>query len=253
MQITAKLIHYRSAAGSRAHARTPSVGKSPTGLEPDEPQSDILAEEEQSRRHQVAAELTKTLMMALIIFLSARLLILPYQVDGRSMSPNLEDRERVLVNRAVYMHLNLEQLVDWIPGVDASNTAYYPFHSPEPGDIVVLNPPAASDQPYIKRTVAVGGDVVDIEQGRVYVNGVLLHEPYIEGAITECIKPLYCHEYTVPDGMIYVLGDNRQHSSDSRFFGPVPLDNVIGKAWFSNWPADKIGPIPHYSYDELAE
>jgi signal peptidase I len=50
--------------------------------------------------------------------------------------------------------------------------------------------------------------------------------------------------------MIYVLGDNRQHSFDSRAFGPVALDNVIGKAWFANWPADRIGPLPHYSYDD---
>jgi signal peptidase I len=222
-------------------------------LESKEPESDVPAEDVHTPRGHLTAELTKTLMMALIIFLSARLLILPYQVDGKSMSPNLHDRDRVLVNRAVYMHLDLEQLVDWIPGVDASNTAYYPFHSPEPGDIVVLNPPAASDQPYIKRTVAVGGDVVDIDRGLVFVNGVALNETYIDGAITECVKQQYCRNYTVPDGMIFVLGDNRQHSSDSRYFGPVPLDNVIGKAWFANWPADKIGPIPHYSYDEAGE
>ena len=228
-------------------------GKPPKSLSPPESQPDVPAEDDHARRSHLAAELTKTLMMALIIFLSARLLILPYQVDGKSMAPNLEDRDRVLVNRAVYMHLNLKQLVDWIPGVEASDTEFYPFHSPEPGDIVVLNPPSSSEQPYIKRTIAVAGDTVDIQQGRVYVNGVLIDEPYIEGAITECVKEKYCHNFTVPAGTIFVLGDNRQHSSDSRYFGPVPLDNVIGKAWFSNWPADKIGPIPNYSYDEAGE
>lgn len=202
------------------------------------------------RHSHFASELMKTLMMALIIFLTARLLVLPYQVDGRSMAPNLEDRERVLVNRAVYMHVDLDRWLDWIPGVDASDTAYYPFHGPEPGDIVVLNPPEFSPQPYIKRTVAVAGDVVDIRSGLVYVNGVQLVEPYIAGAITDCDRPQYCTGFTVPDGMIYVLGDNRQHSSDSRFFGPVPIDNVIGKAWFANWPADKFGMLPDYDYDE---
>ena len=198
-------------------------------------------------------ELTKTLLLALIIFLSARLLILPYQVDGRSMSPNLEDRDRVLVNRAVYMHLDLEMLLDWIPGVDASNTSYYPFHSPERGEIVVLNPPEYSPQPYIKRTIAVAGDIVDIRQGLVFVNGDQLLETYIDGAITDCGNPSFCTSFVVPDGMIYVLGDNRQHSLDSRSFGPVPLENVIGKAWFSNWPADRIGVIPHYGYDETTD
>jgi signal peptidase I len=188
-------------------------------------------------------------MMALILFLTARLLVLPYQVDGKSMSPSLEDRERVLVNRAVYMHMDLDRWLDWIPGVDASDTAFYPFHAPEPGDIVVINPPEYSPQPYIKRTIAVGGDVVDIHDGHVYVNGALLPEKYITGAITDCDHPIYCRSFTVPEGFIYVLGDNRQHSSDSREFGPVPLDNVIGKAWFANWPSDRIGVLPDYNYD----
>jgi signal peptidase I len=195
-------------------------------------------------------ELFKTLMMALIIFLTARLFVLPYQVDGRSMAPNLEDRDRVLVNRAVYMHLDLETLLGWIPGVDTTDTAYYPFHSPEQGDIVVLNPPDVSPEPYIKRTIAVAGDIVDIRGGLVFVNGTQVVEPYVDGAITECERPTYCDDYVVPDGTIYVLGDNRQHSYDSRAFGPVSLANVIGKAWFANWPADRIGLLPHYDYDE---
>jgi signal peptidase I len=189
-----------------------------------------------------------TFMLALVIFLTARLLVLPYQVDGRSMAPNLEDRDRVLVNRAVYMHLDLAKFLDWIPGVDTSDTAFYPFHSAERGDIVVLNPPQYSPEPFIKRTIGVAGDVIDIKDGFVYVNGWQLDEPYIDGAVTDCGRSLYCARFVVPDGTIFVLGDNRQHSFDSRSFGPVPLDNVIGKAWFANWPADRIGFIPDYDY-----
>jgi signal peptidase I len=194
--------------------------------------------------------LINTFMLALVIFLTARLLVLPYQVDGRSMAPNLENRDRVLVNRAVYMHVELDTLFGWIPGIEASDAAYYPFHSAERGDIIVLNPPQYSPEPFIKRTIGVAGDVIDIRGGFVFVNGTQLDEPYIDGAITDCGRSLYCDGFVVPNGSVYVLGDNRQHSFDSRSFGPVPLDNVIGKAWFSNWPADRIGIIPHYNYGD---
>ena len=198
-----------------------------------------------SRVSTFIAEIMRTLLFALIVFLAARLLILPYQVDGRSMAPNLMDDERVLVNRAVYMHLNLDRLIGWIPGLGGvTEESYYLFNSPQPGEIVVLNPPKYSTEPYIKRTIATAGDVVNIRDGSVFVNGIELTESYIDGAITDCYSPEYCRGYVVPDGTIYVLGDNRPDSFDSRGFGAVPLDNVIGKAWFSNWPAEKFGPIP---------
>lgn len=193
----------------------------------------------------VAVEIFRTLLFALIIFMAARLLILPYQVDGQSMAPNLANHERVLVNRAVYMHLDLDRLIGWIPGLGGvTDEPYYPFHAPEPGDIVVVNPPQFSTAPYIKRTIAIAGDIVDIRAGRVFVNGVALDEPYLGGMATNCYSPDYCEGYLVPEGAIYVLGDNRPDSFDSRSFGAVPLDNVIGQAWFSNWPAEEFGPIP---------
>lgn len=191
------------------------------------------------------ADLLKTLLLALIIFLTARLLLLPYQVDGRSMSPSLADRERVLVNRAVYMHVNLDQLLGWIPGIDVRSGDYYPFHSPDRGDVVVLNPPTFSDEPFIKRTIGVAGDVITIRDGSVYVNGARISEPYLADVVTNCDSAFFCEAFVVPADMIYVMGDNREHSLDSRSFGPVPLENVIGMAWFSNWPADRFGPIPN--------
>jgi len=198
-----------------------------------------------ARTTTLLGEVFRTLLFALIVFLTARLLILPYQVDGRSMAPNLENRERVLVNRAVYVHLNLDRLVGWLPGLGSvTDDSYYLFHSPDPGDIVVLNPPQYSAEPYIKRTIAIAGDVVDIRGGRVIVNGMELTEPYIAGTVTECFSSEFCEGYLVPPDSIYVLGDNRPDSFDSRSFGAVPLDNVIGMAWFSNWPAEKFGPIP---------
>ena len=207
--------------------------------------------EQRTRTSSFIGEIFRTLLFALIVLLTARLLILPYQVDGRSMAPNLVDSERVLVNRAVYMHLDLDALIGWVPGLDGvTEEPYYPFHSPDPGDIVVLNPPEFSAEPYIKRTIATAGDVVAIRGGQVFVNGIALDEPYLRGVVTDCYSDDYCDDYVVPADSIYVMGDNRPDSFDSRSFGAVPLDNVIGQAWFSNWPAERFGPIPDFHVAE---
>lgn len=191
-------------------------------------------------------DLLKTGLLALVVFFGARLVILPYQVDGRSMTPNLQDEERVLVNRAVYMRVDLDRLVGWVPGVDLEpGDLRYPFHGPERGDVVVLNPPEHSDEPYIKRVIAVAGDEISFRGGYVYIDGERLDESYLDGPITDCDGADYCEGYVVPEGHVFVLGDNRGGSLDSRAFGPVPLDHIIGKAWFVNWPLDKVGPIPH--------
>ena len=215
----------------------------------DELDADLPGETAVPRRRspvlQGLSELLKTGLLALVVFLGARLVILPYQVDGRSMTPNLQDHERVLVNRAVYMRIDLDRLVGWVPGIDleAGNLSY-PFHGPERGDVVVLNPPEFSDEPYIKRVVAVAGDEISFRGGYVYIDGERLDEPYLDDPITDCDGADYCGGFTVPEGHVYVLGDNRGGSLDSRAFGPVPLDHIIGEAWFVNWPLDKIGPIP---------
>ncbi|HQY31751.1 MAG TPA: signal peptidase I [Thermomicrobiales bacterium] len=194
-------------------------------------------------RSELIGQLLKTGLFALILFLLARLVVLPYEVDGQSMVPNLANQERVLVNRAVYSHFDPERLVGWVPGVSIDSSSWYPFHRPAIGDIVVLNPPIPSDAPYIKRIVAVAGDVVTVRDGAVIVNGTIQMEPYLRGVETTCEEPIWCDGYVVPSGAVYVMGDNRGDSFDSRSFGPVPIDNIIGKAWFSNWPIDRLGPL----------
>lgn len=195
------------------------------------------------------AELTRTVILAAIVFVGARTVVLPYEVDGASMSPNLHDQERVLVNRTVYFHFDLNALVNWIPGVERTGeNEIFPFHPPERGDVVVLNPPLSSSQPYIKRIIGLPGESIGFEDGYVYVNGQRLDEPYIDGAITRCHGSVNCAIDTIPDGYVYVLGDNRDHSSDSRAFGLVAIKDIVGKAWFTNWPLTEIGLVPHYDY-----
>ncbi|MCC6790969.1 MAG: signal peptidase I [Thermomicrobiales bacterium] len=197
------------------------------------------------------AELTRTLILAAIVFVGARTVVLPYEVDGASMSPNLHDQERVLVNRTVYFHFDLNNLVNWIPGVEREGeNEIVPFHPPERGDVVVLNPPLPSSQPYIKRIIGLPGESVSFEDGYVYINGEQLDEPYIDGAITRCTNSPNCSIDQIPEGYVYVLGDNRDNSSDSRSFGLVSIEEIVGKAWFTNWPLTDIGRVPHYDYSE---
>lgn len=195
------------------------------------------------------SELTKTLLLAVIVFAGARMVVLPYEVEGASMTPNLLNHERVLVNRTVYFHFDLDQVLDYVPGVHVSGAhEIYPFHAPQRGDVVVLDPPVHSTEPYIKRVIGLAGESVTFDGGYVYINGVKLDESYIDGPITYCSGSRNCDLGAIPDGYVYVLGDNRDNSSDSRVFGLVKIDSIVGKAWFTNWPLDSVGLVPHYSY-----
>jgi signal peptidase I len=196
-----------------------------------------------------AVETIKTALLAAVIFFGARAVILPFEVEGSSMTPNLREQERVLVNQTVYYHFDLNDLFNLVPGVDREGErVIYPFHGPERGDIVVLDPPTSSDKPYIKRVVGLPGESIAIREGAVYVNEVLLDEPYLDGITTPCGGDQHCTIDRIPDGSVFVLGDNRGNSADSRGFGPIPIEDIIGKAWFSNWPIDDFGPLPNYDY-----
>jgi signal peptidase I len=197
-------------------------------------------------------EIVETLLLALIIFVAVRALVLNFRVDGNSMVPNLHNEEMLLVNRNVYFHFDKNKWLNYLPWEDRKgHDIVYLFHPPQRGDIIVFNPPVASEKPYIKRIIAVAGDTVEIKQdGYVYVNGTRLDEPYIQGPITEC-NVRKCEPTTVPEGKIYVLGDNRRNSSDSRIFGVVDVDDIIGKAWLTYWPLDDFGLVPHYDYPDI--
>jgi signal peptidase I len=203
-----------------------------------------------------AREIVETLLLALLIFVAVRALVLNFRVDGSSMDPNLQNQEMLLVNRNVYFHFDLNKVLNLIPGVDRKGQdIIYPLfaHPPKRGDIIVFNPPVASDKPYIKRVIGIPGDTIEIkDDGYVYVNGERLDEPYIQGPITEC-NVRKCQPVTVPPGKVYVMGDNRQNSSDSRIFGVVDDGAIIGKAWLTYWPLGDFGLVPHYDYPKLPQ
>lgn len=168
-------------------------------------------------------DMLETLLLAVVLFVIINTLTGRYQVHGQSMEPSLHDGQYVI----------------------ASKVAYW-FHPPERGDVVVLDPPRSSSSvPYIKRIIGLPGDIVEIKDRRVWVNGIALNEPYISA------PPNYSGNWVVGENEYFVLGDNRNNSSDSHSWGLLPADRIIGKAFFSYWPPEYWGKIPHYSFPEL--
>lgn len=115
----------------------------------------------------------------------------------------------------------------------------YHFTSPDRGDIVIISGPESSKR-LIKRLVALPGDVVDIRDGHLYVNGEMQAEPHAKGATNALGLKV---PYTVPEGKVFVLGDNREHSQDSRQLGPIDMSSLEGRAVFRLWPISGFGQL----------
>lgn len=214
--------------------------------------TDAPAPTKPKRKRSFLRELIETAILVVVIYFGIHALILPYQVDGSSMVPNLHNSERLFVSRTSYVHIDINALWNLLPGENrATGNDLYLFGQPHRGDIVVLHPPYPSENPYIKRVIGLPGETVTFHDGRVYIDGKELDEPYIGAEVqTECTHGDWCG-VTVPADGVYVLGDNREDSTDSRVFGPIKDEAIIGKAVFANWPPRIIGPIrgPDYGPD----
>jgi len=163
-------------------------------------------------------EIVQALALAVVISVVLNLFVVQVtEVRQRSMELTLEQNDRVLVSKLDYR-----------------------FGVPQRGDIIVFNPPTDSTIPYVKRVIAVGGDKIDLRDGKVYVNGKLIEYTETRGQPTTPQAPRITYPFTVPQGEIFVLGDNRQSSSDSRTFGSVPVGNIIGKVILRFWPFDRL-------------
>jgi signal peptidase I len=157
-------------------------------------------------------------------------IVQPVRVEGTSMLPQLHDGERVLVNKFLYS-------LDGWPTQDLSIG-----RAVQRGDVVVFYYPNDPSTRYVKRVIGVPGDSVRIDRdGRVYVNGGMLDEPYLSGEYTQW--PISMASTTVSDHYYFVLGDNRDNSSDSRSWGLVPEKYICGEAVFRFWPLTDIGPV----------
>jgi signal peptidase I len=197
----------------------------------------------------VLVDVVETLVLAIFIFLAVRFSFQNFRVEGVSMAPSLEDGEYLIVNKLAYLKIDLS-VFDWLPFFDAGNQPVrYLFGAPQRGDVVVFRSPDDSRRDFIKRIIGLPGDTVAIDSasGRVLVNGLPLQEPYAVGR-TQCSAALMgCGPWVVPPGHYFVLGDNREQSTDSRFFGFVPEANIIGKALITYWPPEDFGLAPNHS------
>lgn len=162
-----------------------------------------------------------TLGLALVIYFLLQFVVQFKPVSGSSMEPTFAEKgDRVIISRVLYL-----------------------FHEPERGDIITFKPPFKSSRDYIKRVIGLPGETVEIKKGKVYIDGQLLDEPYIIESFT------YSEEaVTIPEDFYYVLGDNRDNSSDSHIWGMLPKENIVGKVWFCYWPPSMWGLAPNYSF-----
>ncbi|HEY7346748.1 MAG TPA: signal peptidase I [Ktedonobacterales bacterium] len=171
------------------------------------------------RRAHLAREIIETIVLAVVIFVAIRLSVQTFRVEGDSMLPGLDSGQYVLVNRLAYL-----------------------FHGPTRGDVIVFHYPVNPNEDFIKRVIGLPGDTVQVTPTQITVNGAALKEPYITSAVnaTPRIWKLGSDEY-------FVMGDNRPYSSDSRTWGSVPKDYIIGKATVVFWPLNKWEVIPTYA------
>ena len=169
-------------------------------------------------------EIVGTIIMAVVIFFLIQTTVQSFIIIGPSMNDSFQERDRLLI------------LKDRIA---------YAFHEPERGDVIVFLPPGNRRGDYIKRIIGLPGDTVEVKAGSVYINGIKLIEPYIKDYPGYTYAPA-----NVPENSYFVLGDNRNNSSDSHNGWTVPRQNIIGKVWLSIWPPDRWELVPKYFSEE---
>jgi len=179
------------------------------------------------KRHRFVREVIETAVLTILMFLVINLAIQNFNIQGTSMEPHLHNLERLMVDKGSYV-----------------------LHTPARGDVIVFVAPPQPDQDYVKRIIAIPGDVISVDNGRPTVNGVTLNEPYVDpqrmGA-SPTDRPV--QDLVVPPDEYFVMGDNRRGSYDSRSWGFMPRKNIIGRATLVYWPLgmDNNGFLPDVS------
>jgi signal peptidase I len=181
-------------------------------------------------------DIIETVVIALSIFLIVYLFVMqPHQVNGQSMHSTFENGEYLLTDKISYK-----------------------FNKPERGDVVVFKAPPAAQCPegagcdFIKRVIGIPGDSVEVRDNLVWVNGQAIDEPYLDEEVQTRPGAFTANGMvTVPTNEYMVMGDNRPHSSDSRVWGPVPFENIVGKVFFRYWPPSRVVTITHGRYTNI--
>ena len=182
---------------------------------------------ERSTGSSLLREMAEVVVLAVILYIGISFAVQAVHVEGLSMWATLDDNDYLIANKIDYR-----------------------LHPPQRGDIIILRPPSNNSTDFIKRIIALPGERLLIRDGFVYINGHRLHEPYLPDEWTQDNSP---PDWSVGDGKVvpqneyFVMGDNRNRSQDSRFFGPISRDRIDGKAWFRIWPLTSFGNI----YDKM--
>jgi signal peptidase I len=164
-------------------------------------------------------EIIETILLTVIIYVAVNFATGRFRIEGSSMEPSMHPNQYVLVDKISYM-----------------------LGDPRRGDVVVFNYPLATERDFIKRVIGLPGETVTVEGGVVLIDGQPLEEPYISA------PPMYSNSWTLGPGEYFVLGDNRNSSSDSHSWGPLNKQYLIGRAIFVYWPPTLWGLVPHYTY-----
>ncbi len=181
---------------------------------------DTESADEQNVGWLLVRELVETVVLSLIIFLAIRVVVQNFRIESHSMEPNFYEGQFILVNKLAYR-----------------------FGEPNRGDVIVFRNPNNTDEDYIKRVIGLPGDTLEIRNQDLIINGDIILEPYPLNAIA---PNTYFGPIVVPPNDLFVMGDNRPNSRDSRSFGPLSEDLIIGKTWVRVFPFSKFGPIKHY-------
>ena len=176
-------------------------------------------------------DLLEVFVTSFAIFLFIYLLILqPHKIKGDSMEPNYHDGEYLLTDKLTYR-----------------------LKDPARGDVIVFKPPVSQDEEYIKRIIALPGETISIKNGKYYINGKQLQENYIPSSIYTNGKSFLPNntEKSIPPNSYFVSGDNRESSSDSRYWGFINRESITGKAWFIYWPIKSMCTIKQGGFNLL--
>jgi signal peptidase I len=184
-------------------------------------QSEVNSESSQPKENRSGflrflVDVLETLVLSVVLFVSINLISARIRVDGASMEPTLISGEYVIVSRLSYR-----------------------LGTPQRGDIIVFHFPRDPKEEYIKRVIGLPGDEVEVRTGAVSINGQPLDETYLKA------KMDYTGSWRIPAGQLFVLGDNRNNSSDSHDWGTVPMEYVVGKAILVYWPPPAWGLVDH--------
>jgi len=169
-------------------------------------------------------DILETLVLAVVLYFGINAVSARVRVDGFSMRPTLQDGEYILVNKLAYK-----------------------FSEPKRGDIIVFIFPVNPEEDLIKRIIGLPGDTVSVQDGVLTVNGAVVDEPYINA------PPAYNGTWQVPEGNLFVLGDNRNDSRDSHQWGLLPQENVIGRSVLIYWPPEELQIIRHLNEDYIPQ